>query len=260
MKNLIILLLALSALVSTAELSVQQIVEKANFASYYAGKDGKATVTMTINDKNGQKRIREFVILRKDEKDAGNQKFYVYFKKPFDVRKMAYLVWKHVAIDDDDDRWLWLPDLNLKKRIAPGDKRSSFVGSHFLYEDVSGRNLSEDKHELIETTQTHYLIKNTPVNPNEVEFSYYNIWINKENFLPQKAIYFKKETKKKYRMVEVLEIKDIQGFPTVVKSKASDLETGGFTINTFSDVKYNINLKERIFTERFLRRPPREVR
>jgi hypothetical protein len=38
-----------------------------------------------------------------------------------------------------------------------------------------------------------------------------------------------------------------------------DLTTGSSTTNVFSEVEYNIGLKENIFTERFLRRPPREV-
>ena len=38
-----------------------------------------------------------------------------------------------------------------------------------------------------------------------------------------------------------------------------DLNSGGSTINKFTNIKYNIGLKESIFTERFLRRPPREV-
>ena len=51
------------------------------------------------------------------------------------------------------------------KRIAASDKRTSFVGSDFLYEDISGRGLNEDAHELIETTEDHFVIKNTPKKP-----------------------------------------------------------------------------------------------
>jgi len=56
------------------------------------------------------------VILRRDVADGGDQKFYVYFLEPADVRKMVYMVWKHT--DRDDDRWLYLPALDLVKRIA----------------------------------------------------------------------------------------------------------------------------------------------
>jgi hypothetical protein len=38
------------------------------------------------------------------------------------------------------------------------------------------------------------------------------------------------------------------------------LKAGTSTTNVFRDVEYDIGLNERIFTERFLRRPPREIR
>jgi len=105
--------------------SVDEIVNKANLMAYYQGNDGKAKVKMTITDKKGRTRNREFIILRKDIKDGGDQKYYVYFLKPADVRKMVFMVHKHTDIKKDDDRWLYLPGLDLVKRIAAGDKRTN---------------------------------------------------------------------------------------------------------------------------------------
>ena len=258
MKKALTALLAVA--VSTgvyAELSVDEIVNRANQAAYYAGQDGKADVEMKIIDKSGSVRTREFTLLRMNT-SGGNQKFYVYFKKPADLYKQAFLVWKETAEGKEDSRWMWLPALNLKRSIAPGDKRTSFVGSDFVYEDVSGRNLKEDIHELIETTDTQYVIKNTPKKSDDVEFSYYTVRIDKATFLPRKAEYFDKNGKP-YRTVEATKVETIQDIPTVIESVVKDLNTGGKTINTFSNIKYSIGLKENIFTERFLRRPPREV-
>ncbi|MBU0678643.1 MAG: outer membrane lipoprotein-sorting protein [Verrucomicrobia bacterium] len=233
------------------ELTADEIVAKANDASYYTGKDGQARVKMSISDG----REREFVILRKNV-EGKDQNFYVYFEAPSDVRKMSYLVWKHAG--GNDDRWLFLPSLNLVKRIAPGDKRTSFVGSDFLYEDVSGRSLTEDTHTLVETTDSQYVINNVPVDPNSVEFSSYKVWIDRATFLPRKAEYLDRNDKL-YRRVEAVKVETIQGHPTVIESYAEDLNTGSKTVNVFSDVQYDIDLKDQIFTERFLRRPPREV-
>lgn len=242
---------------AAAARSVRDIVVKANEASYYAGTDGRADVKMTIVDRSGGTRTREFVILRKDL-EGGDQKFYVYFKAPADVRKMAFLVWKHVGAEKDDDRWLWLPALNLVRRIAPGDKRTSFVGSDFLYEDVSGRSLDADTHELIETTATHYVVRCTPKDAKSVKFKSYTIWIDKSTFLPRKAEYLNRGGDL-YRRVQATKIEVIQGFPTVVESVAEDLVAETRTVNVFGAVQYDIGLKEQVFTERFLRRPPREV-
>jgi len=249
-------LLVGSPLLASQEPGVDEIVARAEQAAYYAGKDGRARVEMTISDKQGGTRERAFTILRLNA-GKNSQKFYVYFEEPADVRKMAYLVWKNES--GVDDRWLWMPSLNLVKRIAPGDKRTSFVGSDFVYEDVSGRALKEDKHELVESGETHWQVKNTPLDPGSVLFSYYTVWIDKQTWLPSKAEYYDK-TGKLYRRVEVLKVETIQGFPTVMESRVTDLNSGSATTNTISEVTYDLGLTDRIFSERFLRRPPREVR
>jgi len=240
------------------EPSVDEIVNKANLAAYYQGADGKAKVKMTITDKKGQQRLREFIILRKDVKDGGDQKYYVYFQKPADVRKMVFMVHKHTDPKTDDDRWLYLSGLDLVKRIAAGDKRTSFVGSDFLYEDVSGRSLEDDTHELTKTTDELFVIKNVPKEPLAVEFAYYDVSIDRKTFIPMKMEYYDKAGKL-YRIIESKKIETIQDFPTVVKSVVSDLNTGNKTEMEFTDVKYDIKLGD-IFTERYLRKPPKEAR
>jgi outer membrane lipoprotein-sorting protein len=170
---------------------------------------------------------------------------------------MVFMV--HKNITKYDDRWLYLPALDLVKRIAASDKRTSFVGSNFFYEDVSGRSPQDDTHILTETTDSAYVLKNTPKDQSNVEFASYTVWIDKKTFMPMKAEYFNKEGRK-YRVVEAVEVKDIQGFPTVIKSRVRDLDSGGETVMEFSNIKYNIGLKDDTFTERYLRRPPKEVR
>jgi len=243
---------------STKEIpDVQTIVKKANIVAYYQGKDGKATVKMTITNKRGQKRERQFNILRKDVEDGGDQKYFVYFLRPPDVRRTVYMVHKHADPGKDDDRWLYLPALDLDRRIAAGDKRTSFVGSDFLYEDVSGRSLKEDTHELIETTDKLFVVKNVPKQPNTVEFNYFNVSIDRKTYVPVKMEFYDKKNKL-YRVIESKKVEKIQDFPTVVKSVVSNLKTGSKTEMEFSNVKYDINLED-IFTERYLHRPPREA-
>ena len=245
--------------------SVQEMVERANRVAYYQGKDGRAKVTMVITDSQGRQRRKQFTILRRDDpppkgtKDddtyAVDQKFYVYFRLPADERKTVFMVWKH--LDKDDDRWLYLPALDLVKRIAATEERTSFVGSDFFYEDVSGRNIAEDDHEFVETTENYYVLKNVPKDPKAVEFSYYKMWIHRDSFVTVKVIYFDKKGEK-YRVYEALNVEEIQGYRTVTKSKMQDLRRNSHTVIEYRDVKYDIGLPEDIFTERYLRRPPTE--
>jgi hypothetical protein len=240
---------------------VGEIVDRANRAAYYQGKDGRAQVSMEITDSQGRSRNRVLVILRKDGSEdpaaAGDQKFYVYFLRPADVNKMAFLVWKNSERGKDDDRWLYLPALDLVKRIAGAEKRTSFVGSDFFYEDVSGRGIEEDTHELERTTDDYYVVKSTPRDPGSVEFSYYTNWIHRESFIPVRTEYFDKNGEK-YREYTALGVETIEGYPTVTRSSMKSLKTGSETVMSYTAVAYDIGLPDGIFTERYLRNPPRE--
>jgi outer membrane lipoprotein-sorting protein len=249
--------------VGSAQLSVDEIVEKSNGVAYYQGKDGRAQVSMTIKDALGRERNRQFTILRKDvensdqekETKVTEQKYYVYFYRPADVNKTTFLVLKH--LDKDDDRWLYLPSLDLVKRISATDKRTSFVGSNFYYEDVSGRSITLDRHELEKTTETYYVLKNTPLKPSEVEFSYYRAWVHKQTFIPVKIEFFDKSNNP-HRLYEALKVETIEGFPSVTQARMKDLKTKGETTVTYSQIRYNLGFPEDIFSERYIRNPPRK--
>jgi hypothetical protein len=234
---------------------VDGIIQRANFAAYYAGGDGRARVRMTITDASDRSRVRQFTILRRNVGESGgDQDYAVLFSRPADLRSTVFLVNKHV--DGDDDRWLYLPSLDLVKRVAAGDKRTSFVGSHFLYEDVSGRRIVDDRHELLETTETHYVVKNTPLDPDEQEFESWTVWIDKATFVPTTMEYLD-DTNEVYRRIEALEVEDIAGIPTVTRMRASDLRSGGNTVSEFSAIEYGLGIPADVFTERTMRNPPR---
>ena len=269
--NLSVALLLISGAAQAAlaadDSSAMDIVRRANRVAYYQSKDGRADVKMTITDEQGRTRNREMTILRWDQPDpnaaaqdaakadeyCGDQKFYVYFHRPADVNRMAFLVYKH--LDKEDDRWLYLPGLDLVKRISSADKRTSFVGSNYFYEDVSGRHITDDTHELTKTTDTYYVLKSTPKDPKGVEFAHYVSWIHKTTFVVVMQEYYDKDGQK-YRTYKALGMKQIDGYWTVTKSEMADLKTKSNTVLEYENVKYGIGIPEDVFTERYLRRAP----
>jgi len=246
-------LIGLSA--SAADLSdVNEIVTRANLASYYQGDDGRAQARMLIIDGKGNKQMRQFTILRKDQADLGNQDMLVFFSRPSDVKGTVFRVTKKVA--SDDDRWLYLPALDLVKRISAGDKRTSFVGAHYFYEDVSGRNPKEDNFTLLETDDKFYTLRAVPKDANTVEFAYYIAKIDKETLLPMRVTYFDRQDNKQ-REMQVLKTKVIDGFTTVLHSKIQQFSDNSYTEMRFRNVTYNLGLPDSIFSERSLRKPPK---
>lgn len=256
-KRYLLIGLAMIASVATAETltDAQEIVQRANLAAYYSGADGRSEVRMIIRDAQGRQQRRQFTVLRRDVEDGGDQQFFVSFSQPSDIRGTAFLVDKHT--DRDDDRWFYLPGLDLVKRISAGDKRTSFVGAHYFYEDVSGRRPTDDTHELIETTDDSYVLRHIPKQPSSVEFASYMTWIDRETFLPMK-IEYTNPGGNIYRIIIVLAVENIDGHPTVTTSRVSDILTGGQTDIQFRYIQYDIGVPAAVFSERSLRNPPRD--
>ncbi len=251
----VLCVLSLHAHAMTAE----EVVKKSQEAFFYQGKDFKARVMMKLISKGGQERIRELTMLRKNYGESGgNQKYFMYFFQPADVKDMTFMVYKYPA--KDDDRWLFVPAINMVRRIAAQDKSSSFVGSDFTYEDVSGRDIEDDTHAIVKEEKLgekdSYVIKSTP-KAQDVDYSYKNSWIDKNNFLPLKEEYYDKKSEL-YRVFTAEEINDVKGFPTVTKRMMKNLQSGHRTEVTFTKTDYNIGIEDSLFSERFLKTPPKK--
>lgn len=230
------------------------LVRQSQDAFYSAGTDLNARVKMRLLTKDGQQRLRDLTMLRKNG-EAGEQKYFMYFHSPADVAGTTFMVYKFP--NRDDDRWLFIPAINLVNRIAARDSRSSFVGSDFTYEDVSGRDLSADAHTLVKEDQIDgrnaYLVESTP--RSAAEYARKLAWIDQVTFLPLKEEYYDVQGAL-YKRFTADEIKEIQGFPTVVKRTMVNVKTGHKTEVVFERVQYAVGLGDDLFSERYLRRPP----
>ena len=257
------LALAQASLEKNEELTARQIIEKSQLAFYYQGEDMKAKIRMELIDKDGGKRIRVLTMLRLDEVEGGNQKYFMYFHEPGDVRRMTYMVWKDPV--KEDDRWIFIPAVDLIRRIAADDKHSSFVGSDFTYEDISGRDVASERHEIIRTEKLGdnecFVIRSIP----EAGSVYTKrvSWIDKQTFLPLKEEFYDVQNEL-FRVFTADKIDEIivgegdrkKVFPTAISRTMKNVKTGHRTEVNFDSVSYNTGLKEEDFSERRMRRPP----
>jgi outer membrane lipoprotein-sorting protein len=245
-------------------LSAVQVIENSQLAFYYQGDNMKAQVRMELIAKGGGKRTRVMTMLRRNEKEGGNQKYFIYFHEPGDVRRMTFMVWKYPT--EEDDRWIFVPSVDLIRRIAADDKRSSFVGSDFTYEDVSGRDVASDNHSLLRSEnlegQDCFVIESIPKEP--TEYIKRLSWIDKKTFLPLKEEYYDAQNEL-YRIFTADKMEDIKigegtednMFPTVTHRTMKNLKTGHRTEVVYKSISYNLGLKDKDFSERHMRRPPR---
>jgi len=259
MLRYLLLLVALLLPLNSFAITPEEVMKSSQAAFLYPGKDFKARVVMRLVSKSGSERARELTMLRKNYGETGgDQKYFMYFLRPADVKDMAFMVYKYPG--KDDDRWLFVPALNMVRRIAAQDRRSSFVGSDFTYEDVSGRDIADDTHEITKEEKfggsESYVVKSTP-KAGDTDYGHKLSWIDKKTFLPLKEEYFDKRGTL-YKVFTAEEIKEIKGFPTIVKRTMKNLQSGHSTETVFSKVDYNIGIEDSLFTERYLKQPPKK--
>lgn len=243
--------------VNTRAEDASEIMKKSHLAYYYAGDDGISEVTMLIND-GKRERVKEFTMLRMDIEEGGAQKYYTYFKKPSDVARLTFMV--HKSPESSDSRWIYVPSVDLVKPISADDKNSSFVGSDFSYEDVSGRHWSEDNHTLLSDStidgKAVYVVESIPKEPYK-GFARKLSYIDKNNMLPLMEVYFDNKDRK-IRIFRGEKVEDIDGILTITKRSMEDLKKDRKTTIEFGNISYNVGLEEDIFTERYLKAPPRK--
>ncbi len=173
------------------KLTARDILEKAQDRQF--PKNAVSEITMTLVNKNGQKRERKILTKRKDYGD-GEAKSVAYFLAPADVKGTAFLVWQHKS--KDNDLFIYLPALKKIRRIASDQKHESFMGSDFSYSDMEHRNLDEADHKILKEEVVGdaacWVIESVPKPSSDSQYSKMVSWIRKADFVPEKIEFYDK--------------------------------------------------------------------
>ena len=253
--SLLVALAMVSASARAADPPAEEIVKRSLDAFYYAGNDMRTKVRMKLINAQGNVREREMTMLRINVGKAGDQRYYIYFHGPADVKGTSFMVWKYPA--KEDDRWIFVPALKLVKRIAADDKRSSFVGSDFTYEDVSGRDLEDEAHAFLRKEnlggRPTYVVESKP--KASADYSRRMSWIDSERWLPLKEEYLDARNEP-LRVFTADKVEQTGKQWTVTARSMKNLQSGHRTEVVYQEVEYDVGLKPDIFTERYLRDAP----
>jgi len=246
----------ISSGVTAAGPDARTIVARTLDTYYDSGNDMRSKVTMRLISAQGRVRKRELIWLRIST-GGGKQRYFIYFVTPHDIKGTSFMVWKYP--EKEDDRWIFIPAIKLVRRIAADDKRSSFVGSDFTYEDLSGRTVDDETHTLLRTDELDgrpvYVVESKP----KIQIDYHRrvSWIDRERWLPLKEEYFDARGQTA-RIFTAKQVAQIDGHWTVTLRIMENPQLKHRTETVFHDIKYDVGLKQNMFTDRYLRNPPRK--
>lgn len=218
----------------------------------YIGDDMQMHGKMELISKNGHIRTREFISLRKD--NNAERKQLIRFTAPADIDGTAFLT---IETDNSSntEQHLYLPALKRTRRIVASQQGRSFVNSDFTYEDMQRHPVEAWTYQLEgeETIDGHpaYILISRPKPDTDTQYSKVVSWIEKNNFIPLKTLFWNKKGQKS-KIYTVDEFKIIDEIATEMDVLMEDLLAGHKTRIQTLEIKYNSGLKDSLFTTRAL--------
>ena len=207
-----------------------------------------AKMNLVLEKANGSKRERKVESWAMDiGKDTKTMMTFTY---PGDVKGTGFLTWNYDEIGKDDDKWLYMPALKKTRRISGSSSKTDyFMGTDFTYDDMGDRNVDEDTHKFLRKEKCGgfdcYVVESVPKDKREI-YSKKISWIRKDCFMAVKVEFYDK-LGKLHRVLNVQDIKQVQGFWTRGKMEMQNVQTKHKTIITFSDMQYNLKIGSDMF-------------
>ena len=209
-------------------------------------------MNMLLTNKNGKTRnsIIHSIIKNNGEKQI------TWFLSPPDDKGIAFLKIEHE--NKEDEMKIWLPAFKKIKRISTRKRSDSFMGSDISYEDMSNRKKKEYDFKIIGQKNlngsTCHVLKSIPKEQIQSEYSHHHTWIDTSLLVPLKEESYDKNgnllKEKQFSYVE------INTYQILNQIHVKNIQKNHSTRLTFNDIMIDLNIKDEIFHERYLKHLP----
>lgn len=211
-----------------------------------APNDMEATMILTIVSPNGAEKTREMKAWTKNT--AGEQDWRIMkFLSPPDVEDIGFL---SLA---EDQMYLYLPEFRRIRRIASHNKKESFMGSDFTYEDMGTSGFSAHyTAELLSEDSETWILDLVRKPGSGRPYPKIKMWVDKTSVTPIRLEMFDdsgtvvKETEQASKKIDPYWILSKITIKNLKKNTQSTLE--------MKDIRVDQNLSDDIFTQRYLQR------
>jgi outer membrane lipoprotein-sorting protein len=207
---------------------------------------------MVITAKNGSTTERQIDQYSKD--GPKGSRTVIVFLQPASVANTRFLTMESGG--PADDQWIFLPSLGKVRRIASSEGSGSFMGTDLSYDDISSadRDANLDTHALLREETFNgkacYVIESKPKD-SSYQYSKMVQWIGKADKVDYKIeLYDKRGVHVK--TLEVLELKDVQGRLSPMRTKMTTIAAGTSTTIFVDKLQYDANIPESVFTTSYI--------
>jgi len=249
-----------SQAVSATELSAEDIVSRAYDIKRVD--DQIATLTFTFVEPGHDQRQVVYTMVWKNMrgKDGYDNKAIFFTEAPADRRGIGYLGWLvEAGSAEQDDEWIYLPELRMTRRIAHRDRDHArdddeFGKSLLTRDQLDPRPPGLDTHRLVDEKvlddRQHYLVASTPKQHSNTGTVIR--WIDEETYRIDRSEYYDEQG------IETLDVSylwtQIDGNWLWKTVTATNPVTQDKTVLEIDTKSVNSGLSDREFTKRILER------
>jgi len=140
--------------------------------------------------------------------------------------------------------------------VASSEGSGSFMNTDFSYDDISSadRDADLDNHTILREETLNgkacYVVESRPKN-SSYQYSKMVQWIDKANWVNYKIeLYDKRGTH--IKTLEILELRDIQGKLSPVKTRMTTVSAGTNTVINVEILRYDQNIPDAVFSTAYL--------
>ena len=201
-----------------------------------------AVLSMTLTDKKGIVQNREIKMFQKE-----GGKRLIKFLKPADVKGTGFLSLP------GDEMYIYMPALGKVRRIASHVKNQSFMGTDFSYDDMGGEQYSGSSKTTSFTEEGgKYLIEVTAAKK-DATYSRLKLIIDKNTFIADKIEFFDKAGKP-FKTMTNSNVEKIGDSWVSKEIKMVNVQEGHTTVLKMTDISFDSELSDDIFTQRNLQK------
>lgn len=194
-------------------------------------------VEMTIQAKNGATQVRTFTFKVRKEDEIVYSK--LKFESPSDIAGTTMILEDHP--DQQDPQVLYMPALERIQRISGRARNGAFMGSDFLYSDLEYSIDGSIEHQIIEDSETNWVILTTL--PESEQYPYRRTTIIKVNHQLQKVEFLNSE-QEKLRTLLILEVETKDTIRVPIHSQMKNHKKGTQTDLKILDISVNVSEDE----------------
>ena len=207
----------------------------------------KGLVRQIITTSGGEKRTLEMEYYTRDR----NDKQLMIYTAPRRVRGDKILM-----LNDGDDIWFYTPKTDRVRHLASHARRQRVQGSDFAYEDMAGGSLEEDYTcTLLGEEKIHgaacYKFELIPTESGP-HYTRLVLWADREKFISRRIDYY--EDDEVVKQLNLYDIKRIDNHWFALRLVMTNLKEGGQTAMETVEIEFDLDLDDRIFTTRHLKR------